>query len=194
MVVVRESIGANRSEDAFTPTGKIKVKLPDGQEIEAELASWEFIGDTRIRFVFDGSRTVLNATPDDLQRLGLRNVDDALALALANLKRIYGKPATRRFDGGIMEVVGKSPDFDSSYFLDRPFWTGLLKKHPDGVVVSVAKRGGLLYAPLIDTVSVERLKRGIAQLHASSEGLRISSALFLFKDGRWSVFQGPVPQ
>lgn len=52
MVVVRESMGANRVEDALTPTGKGKAKLPDGREIEFEMASWEFIGDTHIRFVF----------------------------------------------------------------------------------------------------------------------------------------------
>ncbi len=44
MVVVRESIGANRTEDSLKPTGKVKAKLPDGKEVEFEMASWEFIG------------------------------------------------------------------------------------------------------------------------------------------------------
>ena len=44
MVVVRESMGANRLDDSFTPTGKLKAKLSNGTEIELEMASWEFIG------------------------------------------------------------------------------------------------------------------------------------------------------
>lgn len=194
MVVVRESIGANRPDDSFTPTGKLKAKLPDGKEIEVEMASWEFIGDTHIRFVFDGPQTMINATPQDLERLDIKGVDDALLLALANIKRVYGEPAAKPWEGGIMQVQGKSPDLDSSYFLDRDFWIGLLRKHPEGFVVSVVKRGGLLYAPLSDTKSVDGLKRSVAHLHASSQRLRVSSALYMFKDGKWSVFQAPVKQ
>lgn len=192
MVVVRESMGANRMADAFEPMGKGKVKLADGQEVEFEMAYWAFIGDTHIRFVFDGPQTMAGATPQDLQRLGLKGVDDALALALANLERVYGRPTASPWQGGLMTVEGKSPDLNSSYFLDRAYWQGLLKAHPEGVVVCVAKRGGLLYAPLADTRAVDTLKRGVGYLHASSEGQRVSSALFLFKDGRWTVFQAPV--
>lgn len=194
MVVVRESIGSNRPDDAFKPTGKLKAKLADGREIELDVASWEFIGDTHIRFVFDGPQSMINATPQDLERLSIKSVDDALALALANINRIYGKPTFKPWTDGVMQVEGKSPDLNSSYFLDRELWTGLLKKHPEGLVVSVPKRGGLLYTPLSDKKSVDTLQRGVAYLYASSERLRVSSALFIFKDGRWSVFQEPGKQ
>jgi hypothetical protein len=91
-----------------------------------------------------------------------------------------------------MQVQGRSPDLNSSYFLDKQFWSQLLAKHPDGIVALVAKRGGLLYAPLADAKAVDGMRRGVAYLHRSSEGQRISSALYLFKDGRWSVFQPPA--
>lgn len=194
MVVVRESIGGNRIEDALSPTGKAKVKLADGKEIEFEMASWEFIGDTHIRFVFDGPQSMVNATPSDLERLGVKSVDDALSLAMTNLKRVYGAPSASPWEGGIMSVEGKSPDLNSSYFLDRQYWQGLLKTHPEGLVVCVAKRGGLLYAPLSNAKAVDALKRGVAFLHSSSQRQRVSSALFLFKDGKWSVFQAAVKQ
>lgn len=192
MVVVRESIGANRSDDRLIPTGKGKAKLPDGREIEFEMASWEYIGDTQIRFVFDGPTSMINATPPDLERMGIKNVCEALELAIANIRKTYGAPAVKVFNGGVMQVQGKSPDLDSSYFLDRAFWGELSKKHPDGVVVSVAKRGGLLYAPISDAYAVDGLKRNVAYLHSSSQRLRVSSALFLFREGKWSVFQAPV--
>jgi hypothetical protein len=44
MVVVRESIGGDKKDESFKPTGKAKAKLKDGREIEIEMASWEFIG------------------------------------------------------------------------------------------------------------------------------------------------------
>lgn len=192
MVVVRESIGANRMDDGLTPTGKVRARLPDGREIELEMASWEFIGDIHIRFVFDSPMSMMNATPPDFERLGIRGVDEALELAMSNIHKTYGLPAARPVEGGVMQVQGKSPDLDSSYFLDRSFWNQTLKIHPEGVVVAVPKRGGLLYAPMKDAKAVESLKRSVAYLHASSQRLRVSSALFLFRDGRWSVFQAPV--
>ena len=189
MVVVRESVGANKTDEILSPIAKARATLPDGREIDIDVASWEFIGDTHIRFVFDGESTMRDATPQDLARLKLANVDDALALALANLKRVYGEPKATPWVGGVMIVAGKSPDLDSSYFLDRAFWRELLKTHPEGLVVAVPKRGGLLYASASDMRSVDALRRNIAQLHASSGTLRVSSALFLFKDDKWSVLQ-----
>jgi hypothetical protein len=168
--------------------------LADGREIEFEMASWEFIGDTHIRFVFDGPQSMVNATPKDLERLGINGVQDALALALANLKRVYGEPTAITWTGGLMTVEGKSPDLNSSYFLDRAYWAALTKLHPEGVVVAVPKRGGLLYTPLSNMQAVDGLKRAIGELYSSSQRLRVSSALYLFKDGKWSVFQAAIKQ
>jgi hypothetical protein len=194
MVVVRESIGANRTEDALTPTGKMKARLADGREIELELASWEFIGNLHIRFVFDEPQSMINATPKDLERLGITGVDDALTLALTNLKKTYGEPKATPWIGGLMSVEGKSPDLNSSYFLDRGYWSKLEKINPEGIVVAVPKRGGLLYTPLSNTQAVNELKRTIGELYSSSQRLQISSALYLFKDGKWSVFQASAKQ
>ena len=91
-----------------------------------------------------------------------------------------------------MQVEGKSPDLNSSYFLDRDFWRDLLRQHPEGIVAAVPKRGGLLFVPLSDRRAVNELRKGIAYLYSSSERLRVSSALYLFKDDHWTVFQ-PAP-
>jgi hypothetical protein len=134
------------------------------------------------------------ATPEDLAKLGLNRVEDALELALSNIKRVYGQPFASPWEGGLLEVHGRSPDLNSSYFLDRAYWEGLLKKHPEGLVVAVPKRGGLLYTPLSNAKAVDGLRRGVSYLYSTSGSLRVSSALFLFKDGKWSVFQAPVKQ
>ena len=65
MVVVRESAGANRADDALVPMGKVKVKRLGDREAELDLAYWHFIGDTHIRFVFDGPQMTMDATPQD---------------------------------------------------------------------------------------------------------------------------------
>jgi hypothetical protein len=192
MVVLRESAGANTQSESLHPLGKGRVKLSDGREVEVEFAAFQFLGDMHVRFVFDGPTTLINATPQDLARLNL-DPEHAIRLAVANIKRTYGNPVATSWTGGLMQVKGKSPDLDSSYFLDRDFWRALLEQHPDGLVVAVPKRGGLLFTPLTASRSVEGLRNGVTQLHWSSDSLRVSSALYLFKDDRWTVFQPPRP-
>jgi hypothetical protein len=48
------------------------------------------------------------------------------------------------------------------------------------------------FAPPSDHRAVGLLREYIFDLSRSSESLRISSALYLFKDDRWTVFQAPV--
>jgi hypothetical protein len=193
MVVLRESIGANKQDEALKPTLKGRAKLADGKEIEFEMAHFELIGDMHIRFVFDGPSYMPNARPQDLARLNL-SPEKALQLAIGNIKRVYGDPIAKPWTAGLMQVQGKSPDFDSSYFLDRAFWRNLLRQNREGIVVAVPKRGGLLFTPLTDSKAVDGLRKGIAYLYSSSEQLRVSSALYLFKDDHWTVFQPPHAQ
>ena len=192
MVVLRESAGANTQAESLHPFGKGSMKLSDGREVEVEFAAFQFLGDMHVRFVFDGPTAMRNATPQDLARLNLEP-EQALRLAVANIKRVYGNPVATPWTGDVMQVKGKSSDLDSSYFLDRDFWRALLKQHPDGLVVAVVKRGGLLFTPVTATKSVEGLRNGVTRLYTSSESRRISSALYLFKDDRWTVFQPPRP-
>lgn len=192
MVVLRESPGQNRPDDRFTPTGPTKLKLPDGKEIELNHAWWEYIGDLHVRFVFDSPAIMRNAMPDELEKIGIKTVDDALSLAVANIRRTYGAPRSQPLAGGVMSVLGRSEDLNSSYFLDRPFWQDLLKQHPEGLVAAVPARGMLLYAPLTDTRAVGALRNVIGGIYQDAARLRVSSALYLFKDGGWTVFQAPV--
>jgi hypothetical protein len=190
MVVLRESVGSNKQDETLVPMGKAKAKLADGKEIEVEMGWYSYIGDMHIRFVFDTPTSMPNASPKDLERLGL-TPEAALELAVKNIKRVYGEPKATPWND-LMQIKGKSPDLDSSYFLDREFWLGLLKQHPEGVVALVAKRGGLLYSPLSNQKAVEGMRKAVGYLHSSSDRLRVSSALYFFKDGKWSVFQVPV--
>jgi hypothetical protein len=190
LVVLRESHGQNKPDEALRPFGKVRGVLADGREVDVDISWYKYLGDMHLRLVFDGGQSMQSASSEDLARLHL-TPDEALKLAVANLKRLYGAPAAQPWTGGLMQVQGRDPDFNSSYFLDRDFWRTLQAQHPEGLVVAVPRRGGLVYAPAADEAAVESLRFSVAALYAGGPGARLSSALYLFKDGHWSVFQPP---
>jgi hypothetical protein len=190
LVVLRESVGENKPDEELQPYGRITAVMPDGKRVEMAPSWYRYLGDMHIRLVFDGGQSLQSALPNDLERLRL-SPEDALDLAVRNLKRMYGTPHATPWSGGLMQVQGNSPDFASSYFLDREFWTGLLREHPEGIVVAVPQRAGLVYGSANDEDAIEELRFSVAALYAGGGGARVSSALYLFKDGRWSIFQRP---
>ena len=192
LVVLRESPGANKQDEMLTPFGKIRARMPDGREVEFEASWFQYLGDMHLRLVFDGGRKIQSASPDDLERLRL-SPEEALARAVDNLRRRYGEPIAQPWSGGLMQVHGNAPELDSSYFLDRDFWKEQLRHSPAGIVAAVPGRHGLVFARADDASAVATLRFSAAALFASSDATRISSGLYLFKDGRWSVFQPPQP-
>jgi hypothetical protein len=191
MAVLRESAGANEPVETLQPYGTLRAELPDGREVELETSWFRYVGDMHIRLVFDSRTQLQSASPDDLDRLRLEP-QGAVQLAVANLRRVYGEPVTRPWPGGLTQVVGRADDLNSSYFLDRPFWQGLERQHPKGVVVAVPQRGGLLFAPAEDEDAVAALRFSATAIYASSARSRVSSALYLFHGGHWTVFQPPM--
>ncbi|HWI82037.1 hypothetical protein [Ramlibacter sp.] len=192
MVVLRESAGANKQDEALAPYGRLQGTTADGRRVEFETSWYQYLGDMHIRLVFEGSKTLQSASPDDLARLRL-SPDQALRLAVANLRRLHGAPVVQPWTAGLMEVRTAAPELTSSYFLDREFWASLQAGHPEGLVVAVPRRGGLVYASAHDEAAVASLRFSVAALYAGGPGARLSSGLYLFKDGRWSVFQAPQP-
>jgi hypothetical protein len=190
LVVLRESPGSNKQEESLTPFGRISARMPDGRDIEFEASWFQYLGDMHLRLVFDGERRVQSALPEDLHRLRL-SPEEALARAIDNLRRRYGTPTAEPWTGGLMQVHGNAPELDSSYFLDRGFWLEQLRESPAGIVAAVPGRGGLVFARADDDSAVATLRFSAAALFASNDNTRISSGLYLFKDGRWSVFQPP---
>ena len=192
LVVLRESPGANKQDELLRPFGKISARMPDGREVEFEASWFQYLGDMHLRLVFDGERRVRSALPEDLRALRL-TPEEALQRAVANLRRRYGMPVAEPWSGGLMQVHGNAPELDSSYFLDRDFWHEQLRHSPAGIVAAVPGRGGLVFARADDEAAVATLRFSAAALFASSDDTRISSALYLFRAGRWSVFQPPPP-
>lgn len=190
LVVLRETPGANQQDEALRPLGKIAATLPDGRDVEFEASWFQYLGDMHLRLVFDGRRRVRSALPGDLQRLHL-TPEEALSRAVDNLRARYGTPVAEPWNGGLMLVRGSASELDSSYFLDRAFWQDQLRSCPEGIVAAVPRHGGLVFARADDEVALLALRFSAAVLYAADERTRVSSALYLFKDGRWSVYQAP---
>ena len=193
LVVLRESPGSNKQDEALAPFGPISARLADGREVKFEASWYQYLGDMHLRLVFDGARSVQSALPGDLRQLHL-TPDEALERAVENLRRRNGAPVAEPWSGGLMQVHGDAPELDSSYFLDRAFWLEQLRRSPAGLVAAVPERGGLVFARADDEGAVALLRFGAAALYARDDRTRISSALYLFKDSHWSVYQAPLGQ
>jgi hypothetical protein len=127
----------------------------------------------------------------ELDDLGL-GADDAVAAALANLERRHGPPAVTPWNN--LRRVGTAEDeLDSNWFVDRAFWRARLAEHPAGVVAAVPRTDLLLFAPADDGAAVASMRVGIPGLHAQAGDWRLSSALYLFADDRWTVLQPAAP-
>lgn len=190
LVVLRESPGANKQDEALRPFGRISARLADGRTIEFDASWYQYLGDLHLRLVFDGARQVQSASPDDLRRLHL-SPEAALARAVANLRERYGIPVAAPWSGGLMQVQVRAPELASSYFLDRQFWLEQSRDAPEGLVAAVPGRDGLVFARASDEEALTSLRFSAAALYTASGGTRLSSGLYLFKDGRWTVFQPP---
>lgn len=188
MFVLREVVGANKQEFGYTPSGPNTGTLSNGKTVTLSSAWFDVIGDMHVRFVTDGEFMMVNLNAVQFAEYGM-TPEEAVAVAMKNIKARYGEPHASPWEAGIMRVAGKSPDLDSSYFLDRPFWDKLLVEHPEGVVAGVPNRGGLIYVPVSNKTALDLLERNIRSLYESSEKLRVSSALYLYRDGKWTVYR-----
>lgn len=190
MVVLRESPGISLTRPSLDPIEQeLQSALSrDNEQLTQEQAWYHFLGDVHIRFVSyqDGIANSISRANFLTYQL---SVEDAIEVALNNIRQTHGKPSFRQWSQGIQIVQGQSADIDSSYLLDDLFWETLDAQHPDGLIVAVPKRGGLLFAPCTDTAAVELLTQNVTYLHSTSTEMRVSGALFSRRAGYWALHQ-----
>ena len=98
LAVLRESAGISQQSETLQPYGTLRAQLPDGSEVELETSWFRYVGDMHIRLVFDGKAHLQSASSEDLDRLHLEP-DQALDLAVRNMRRTYGEPTVRPWRG-----------------------------------------------------------------------------------------------
>ena len=190
--VLRERPGAHKTDESLALVDAFEVPLPGGGGTAAMAPAWfDLLGDLQLRLVRDTPEWVYTLHASELDDLKL-GADEALAIALANFRRLHG-PARVSPWHNLRRVGSATEDVDHLWFLDRPMWQGLLAGHPDGLVVALPRTDLLVFAPVTDTAAVDSLRAGIPGLQAGGGDYRLSSALYLFKDDRWSVLQPAVP-
>jgi len=194
LFVLRERPGADTPDEALAQVQPFSVTLPGGASVAMAPAWYDLIGDLQLRLVRDTPDSMLTlhaAELDELDELGL-GADEAIAAALANLERRHGPPAVTPWHN--LRRVGTAEDeLDSNWFLARAFWRARLAEHPAGLVVAVPRTDQLLFAPADDAPAVASMRVGIPDLHAQAGDWRLSSALYLFTDDRWTVLQPAAP-
>ena len=191
LLVLRERPGANKVDDSPVLVEPFAVPMPGGAAATMAPAWFDLVGDLQLRLVRSTPDYVFTLHAGELDALK-PGIEDALAVALANLHRLHGAPVARPWHN-LQRVGGRTEDVDSAYFMDRAFWHARLAEHPDGLVAAVPRTDLLLFAPLADSAAVDSLRRGVPGLHAGGGDYRLSSALYLFKDDRWRVFQPAQP-
>jgi len=191
MLVVRTSFDANKQDAKLIPTGTQTFQDADGNQHTFNLAHFEYIGDTHIRFVFDAAETMANVTAKEFKKFKL-TPEKALETALANLYREYGKPEIYEIEPGIFQVQGELSDYDSSYFVDHEMWKGISQHFNAAVVVAVPARDVLIFSPANNTKAVGFLKNNVKNWFNESGRQGVSSGLYLFDKGNWKVYQAPL--
>ncbi len=190
-VLLRERVGANKLEESLAIVEPFEVEAESGMRVSMAPAWYGLVGDLQLRLVRDTGDYVLTLHASQLDDLRL-TADEAITVALANLRRQHGEPLAAPWHN-LQRVCGRDEGGSSAYFLDRPFWRARLAEHPDGVVAAVPRTDALLFAPLADAAAIDSMRQGIPGLHAGGGAdYRLSSALYLFKDDCWTVFQAPA--
>ena len=191
LFVLRERAGADKPDESLAPVEPFSVPLPGGSTATMAPAWYDLIGDLQLRLVRDTPDSMLALHAAELDDLGV-GADDAVAAALANLERRHGPPAVTPWHN-LWRVGTAEDELDSNWFVDHAFWRARLAEHPAGVVAAVPRTDLLLFAPADDNAAVASMRRGVPDLHAQAGDWRLSSALYLFADDRWTVLQPATP-
>jgi hypothetical protein len=189
LLILRERPGAHKAQESLAAVAPFEVPIPGGHAALAP-AWYDLIGDLQLRLVRETPEAMLTLHTSELQELAL-GAEEAVAIALANLARRHGPPTVQPWHE-LYRVSGRDENFDSSWLLARSFWRERLAEHPAGLVVAVPRTDLLVFAPAADAAAVAAMRRGIPRLHEQAGDWRLSSALYLFEDDRWTVLQPAV--
>ena len=190
-LLLRERPGADKADESLALVEPFTTPIPGGGSVTLAPAWYDLIGDLQVRLVRETPDALLTLEAEELDALGLAG-DAAIELALANQRRQTGAPTVQPWHN-LQRVGSSEEEFDSNWFLDRAFWRARLAEHPQGLVVAVPRVDALLFAPAGDDPAVASMRRGIPQLHEEAGDWRLSSALYLFRDDRWTVLQPAAP-
>ncbi len=156
------------------------------------LASYGYLGDIKVHFVFDAPRAATDfATKSDLSALDL-DPEHALVLALVNQRRVYGAPRAVLLETGISSIQCETQEIASGYLLDRLFWNSLLEKHPQGLLAAVPRPEVVLFVPADDAQGEKVLSESVSRIAAKAGERQVSLHVFQFTAQGWQLFK-PLP-
>lgn len=169
------------------------IKAETGLQRKAQLtprstsAEFNYVGDLALVLAFQGAASTL-ASRADLERL---RFSDALAAktALDNLMRIC-PPKFESFEGNLWAVGTPYRCQSAPYLLLDSLWVGVGKKLTNGVVAALPTVDGpIFFVPADDPAAVDRLRRLIQNEQSMSIARPLSSHLYVYRAGQWSMLE-----
>lgn len=189
MLVVRTSFDAMKADTTLQPTGVQSFEDQNGKRHTFELAHYEYLGDTHIRFVIDSADSMANLTAEEFKKLKI-TPEDAVEQAIANIHEVYGKPRLYELDTGAYQLQGEAPDYTSSFFVDMTMWQKIQDLLKKPLVIAVPSREVLLFAQSNNEKGVGFLRDNVEGWFAESGRQGVSKTLYIFENGSMKLFEG----
>ncbi len=137
-----------------------------------------------VAYAEDSPSSVRYLTPSDLSALNLAFAD-LRRLSVANLERILPEPQIRNLDGIYWVTAGG--DYDASLLLLDSLWrSGKIQVNGE-IVAAIPSRDRLLVTGSADADGLANIRRMVQGIFAQAP-YRISSKLFVFRNGAFEVF------
>ena len=132
----------------------------------------------------DSPRNIRYLTLSDLGALNLA-VADLRRLSVENLKRLLPEPEIRNLNGIYQVTAGG--DYDASLLLLDSFWRSEKFQVNGEIVAAIPARDCLLVTDSVDAGGLAKIA-GMTQGILAQAPYRISSKLFVFRNGAFEVF------
>src|SRR6266516_7036604 len=137
-----------------------------------------------VMYAEDSPRNIRYLTPSDLGALKLA-VADLRRLSVENLKRLLPEPEIRNLNGIYQVTAGGN--YEASLLLLDSFWRSEKMRVNGEIVAAIPARDCLLVTGSADAGGLAKIAR-MAQGILAQAPYRISSKLFVFRNGAFEVF------
>jgi len=147
------------------------------EELNAELL---------IVYAVDSSKSIRYLTSEDLSALGIGR-SELRVLAVDNLRRIL--PKVELTEGPLFSMISAGGAYDASLLLLTEVWTGGSIHVAGDIVVAIPSRDVLLVSGSKNVEGLAKM-RELATKSAQDAPYRLTDALFVYRDGRFTRFDG----
>jgi uncharacterized protein YtpQ (UPF0354 family) len=162
-----------------------KAMMDRGAKQIPETVHEDLNSDLIILYAEDSPKNIRYFSPKDLEKARI-DPKELRGLACENLKRLIPKIERNGANGLYMLTAGG--DYEASLLLFDSIWSDIKKEVRGDVVVAIPSRDLLIVTGSEDSQGIEKMKQIVQK--ASAEGsYRLTTKLFVFRDGKFEEFK-----